>query len=223
MFMEARDEETGAGMTDEQLRNELLIMIGAGQETTSHNLTWTFYLLSQHPEIEARLVQELDEVLQGRPPTIQDLKNLKLPEQIIKESLRLYPPAWVLMSRKALEDDEICGYHVPAGTAVMILPYVVHRDPRWWVNPERFDPDRFANGRRQDQHRFAYIPFGGGPRKCIGNTFALVEAQLILAAVYQRFTMQVKPGYQVEMDPAFTLRVRGGLPMIVKTRKPAHV
>lgn len=218
MLMEARYEDTGEPMTDEQLRAELGIIIGAGQETTSNALTWTFYLLSEHPEVEARLVETLDATLGGRLPEVSDLPNLTYLEWVVKESMRLYPPAWAVSTRQAIEDDEILGYHIPKGRGVMILPWVLHRDPRFWEQPLAFDPLRFSPERSADRHKFAYIPFGGGPRKCIGNTFALIEAQLILATILPRYKVRVMPDYKVGPEPIFTLRVKGGLPVRVETR-----
>lgn len=218
MLMEARDEETGEGMNDEQLRNELVIMIGAGHETTSNLLTWLFYVLSKYPDIEEKVLAELETELEGRLPTINDMMNLPYGRMVIQETMRVYPPAWALTSRQTIEDDELGGYHIPANSAVMIMPYVVHHDPRFWDNPDIFDPERFTPERIKQQHKFAYLPFGNGPRKCIGETFALIETQLILATILQRYKLRVKAGYQVQPDPIFTLRVKGGLPMRLEAR-----
>lgn len=218
MLLEARYEDTGEAMTDEQIRSELAIMIGAGHETTANALTWTFYLLSEHPEVETALHQELDVRLQGRIPTMVDLPNLDLNRRVLDESMRLYPPAWSLSGRLALEDDVVCGVRIPAGAPLLISPYVTHRDPRFWPDPERFDPDRFRPGQAEDRHRFAYLPFGGGPRKCIGDYFALIEAQLVLATLLSRVQLRVQPGYEVVPEPLFALRIGGGLPMQVSPR-----
>ena len=218
MLLEARYEDSGQGMTDEQLQNELGILVGAGHETTANALIWTFYLLAEHPEVEQALHRELDQVLQGRAPTVADLPALPYTRMVIEEAMRLYPPAWILTGRQVIADDQVGGYTIPAGSIVFISPYATHRDPRFWPDPERFDPSRFAPERAAERPRFAYLPFGGGPRKCIGAEFAMTEAQLILAAVAQRCRLRLKPGWAVEPDPIFTLRVRGGLPMRLETR-----
>jgi cytochrome P450 len=219
MLMEARYEDTGEGMTDDQLRNELGVMIGAGQETTSNLLTWIFHLLSDNPDAEAKLLEEYNRVLGGRVPTLADLPNLSYNRMVVDEALRIYPPAWAVSTRTALEDDVVLGYHIPKGAGVFISPYVVHRDPRFWNEPEKFMPERFTDDQVEARHKYAYIPFGAGPRKCIGFTFALTETQLILATLLQHYKLTTKPGYQVVPSPEFTLRVRGGLPMRVERRE----
>jgi cytochrome P450 len=218
MLMEARDEETGETMDDEQVRVEAGIVIGAGQETTSNLLTWTFHVLSEHPEIEARLLAELDAALAGRTPAMDDLPNLPYLRMLVDEVLRMYPPAWAISSRNAYEDDTILGYGIPKKSLVFILPYIIHRDPRFWDRPEQIIPERFTEENAADRHKYAYLPFGAGPRKCIGNTFALVEAQLILATMLQKVRLVKTPGYAVEPDLVFTLRVKGGLPMKILAR-----
>lgn len=218
MLMEARDEETGEMMSDEHIRSEAGIVIGAGQETTSNLLTWTFHVLSEHPEIENRLLAELDAELDGRTPTMADLPALPYLRMLVDEVLRIYPPAWAISSRNVIEDDVILGYRIPRKSLVFILPYIIHRDPRFWDRPEEVIPERFADQQAADRHRYAYIPFGAGPRKCIGNTFALTEAQLILATLLPKVRLEKTPGYRVELDPVFTLRVKGGLPMRVFQR-----
>jgi cytochrome P450 len=218
MLLEARYEDTGLGMTDEQLQNEMGILIGAGHETTANALTWTFYLLSENPEVEEALHRELDQVLQGRAPAVSDLPALPYTRMVIEESMRLYPPAWILTGRETIAEDQIAGYTIPARSTVFISPYVTQRDPRFWPDPERFDPNRFAPEAAAERPRFAYLPFGGGPRKCIGADFAMTESQLILAAVAQRYCLRLKPGWAVEPDPIFTLRIRGGLPMRLEAR-----
>ena len=180
MLLAARDEDSGAGMTDLQLRDEVLTMLLAGHETTSLALSWTYYLLSQHPEVEHGIVDEVDRVIGDERPSFAHLDRLTCTRQAIQEALRLYPPAWGF-SRQALGDDEIGGYRVPKGALVFLIPFVIHRRPQLWPDPERFDPDRFTPEQESERPRFAYIPFGGGPRGCIGNQFAMVEAQLIVA------------------------------------------
>jgi cytochrome P450 len=212
MLLAARDEETGEAMTDRQLRNEVLTVFAAGHETTSNALSWTLYLLSRHPEAASRLRAELSAVLGGRTPTIEDLPALAYTRMVIEESMRLYPPAWAT-SRNAVEDDAIGGYRIPKGSLVLLSPWVTHRHPGVWDAPERFDPERFTPERVAARPRFAYFPFGGGPHLCIGNTFAMTEAALVLATVAQRYDLELVPGHRVEPEPMVTLRPRGGLPM----------
>ncbi len=223
MLMEARYEDTGEGMTDEQLRNELGVMIGAGQETTSNLLTWIFHVLSAHPEVEANLLDEYARVLGGntqsvRTPTMADIPNLPYTRMVIDETLRFYPPAWAISTRVAQEDDVILGYRIPKSGGIFIVPYLLHRDPRFWDAPEQFAPERFTEANEEKRHKYAYLPFGAGPRKCIGNTFALTETQLILATLLPRYKLTLQPGYKVEPAAEFTLRVKGGLPMRVEAR-----
>jgi cytochrome P450 len=210
MLMEARDEVTGEGMTDVQLRDELLTILVAGHETTSVALAWTFMLLSQHPGERRRLEAELHSVLGGRPPTMDDLPRLRFTRMVLEESMRLYPPAWNV-ARSATQGDEIGGYRIPRGCFVLTSPYVTHRHPGLWENPEGFDPDRFDPARKQERHRFAYFPFGGGPHLCIGMGFAMMEAQLVLAAVAQRYRLELEPGHPLVPEPMVTLRPRHGV------------
>lgn len=210
LFMRAEDEETGERMTDQQLRDEVMTMMLAGHETTANALIWTWYLLAQHPDVEAKLAAELDAVLGGRVPAIADLPNLSYTLKVIQESMRLYPPVYII-SRSATQDDEIGGYHVPAGTTVSMSPYAMHRHPDYWDDPERFDPERFNAEAVGARHRFVYIPFAAGPRQCIGNTFALTEAQLVLATVAQRYRLRLVPDHPVEAVAAVTLRPRNGV------------
>lgn len=221
LLMEARDEDTGEGMSDQQLRDEVITLFIAGHETTAIALTWTWYLLSQHAEVRQRLSAEIDQVLGERPPTVTDLPELQYTRMVIDEAMRLYPPAWIT-NRQAIADDEICGYHIPAGSFVAISPYVLHRHPAWWDEPERFDPERFAQGapaeRSANRPRFAYFPFGGGPRLCIGQGFALTEAVLVLATIAQHYDLRVIPGHKVAPQALATLRPRGSLPMHVVER-----
>ncbi len=217
MLMQARDAETGATMSDEQIRNEAGTMIFAGHETTANTLTWAFYLLSQNPEAEQKLHDELTRVLGSRAPTADDLPNLRYTRMVVDETLRLYPPAWGI-SRQAIESDQLGEFTIPAKTGVFIAPYVTHRDPRWWDNPEQFDPERFTSERSAGRPPLAYVPFGAGPRMCIGNVFALTEATLVLATIAQRYRLRVAPNYNVEPLPIFTLRVKGGLPMLLEKR-----
>jgi cytochrome P450 len=187
----------------------------AGHETTAVALTWTWYLLSQHPDVAGRLRREVTDVLGTRPPTIDDLPQLPLARRVVEEALRLYPPVWGI-GRQTLAADTIAGYRVPAGAVVSLTPWVTHRHPALWEEPDRFDPDRFTPERVRSRPRFAYFPFSGGPRLCIGETFALVEAQLVVAMVMQRYRLDLVPGTVVEPEVHLTLRPRGGLPMTVR-------
>jgi cytochrome P450 len=218
MLLAARDEDTGEGMTDDQLRVEVTTFLLAGQETTSLALTWIWYLLSQHPRARQRLEDELDAVLGGRPPDYADLANLPYTRMVIDEAMRLYPPAWGF-SRQALGDDELGGYHLPRGWMAFVVPYVLHRLPSLWDVPDVFEPERFSAERSAARPKFAYVPFGAGPRQCIGNQFALMEAHLIVATLAQRFRLRLMPGHLVEAWPLITLRPRHGMPMVVEIRR----
>jgi len=213
MLLENSDEETGQSMSDAQLRDEAMTIFLAGHETTANALTWTFYLLSRHPSLGRALRLELERELTGNP-SFSQLPGLTLTRAVIEEGLRLYPPAW-LISRSVIEDDEIGGYHIPAGSIVFVSPFIVHRDARIWENPEGFDPERFAPERAASVPRGAYFPFGAGPRQCIGASFALMEAQLVLATLWRRFRLDLVPGHPVEPEPSITLRARHGMSMTV--------
>lgn len=216
MLITMRDADTGEGMSDRQLRDEVVTLFIAGHETTAGMLTWAWYLLSKHPEAARRVRAELAAVLGGRLPTVADLPNLVYLRRVLDETLRLYPPIWVT-NRMALGDDTIEGYHVPKGSIVALVPWVTHRLPEIWENPEGFDPDRFAPEEVAKRPDFSYFPFGGGPRFCIGQNFALTEATLVLATLAQRFDMHLVPGRRVQIAPAVTLRPLGGLPMTAHT------
>jgi cytochrome P450 len=210
MLMEARDEDTGERMSDTQLRDEVLTLLLAGHETTASALAWTVVLLSRNPEARQRLEAELARELAGRPPTVEDLPKLAFTRRVVDESLRLYPPAWIF-SRAAIQDDVVGGFRVPRGTFVLMLPWVTHRHPKLWENPETFDPDRFLPERERERPRFAWFPFGGGPRQCIGNQFALMELVLVLATLLQRVRLELAPGRAFTPAPAITLRPRPGV------------
>lgn len=212
MLLHARDEETGTSMTDQELHDEILTLLLAGHETTAVALSWTWYLLSKHQAVESRLREELDSVLGGRVPTTDDLLQLTYTRMVIEETMRLYPPVWSIL-RRAVDDDDIGPYHVPAGTSIFISPYAMHRHPEFWEDPEDFDPERFTSARSAERPHFAYVPFGGGPRQCIGNTFALTEAQLILATMAQRYRLRADPAEPVKPNALITLRPQGGLRM----------
>jgi cytochrome P450 len=202
-------------MTDLQLRDEVMTIFLAGHETTANALTWTFYLLAQHPTAFTALRDELAQVLGGRLPTFEDLPRLQYTSAVISESMRLYPPVWTLM-RRAERDEEIGGFHIPAGTFVACSQWLSHRDPTYFPDPEAFDPRRFLGKRAEEVPRFAYYPFSGGPRICIGNSFALMEAQLILATLSQRYQMRLVPGHPIVLEPTVTLRPRHGMRMFLQ-------
>jgi len=205
MLLLARDEDSGAGLTDRQVRDEAMTLFLAGHETTAVALTWTWVLLDQDPGVRQRLENEVDEVLQGRPPDVKDLPNLPYVKQVIEEAMRLYPPAWTI-GRQAVEAVDIGPYHLDPGSIVLVSPYAVHRQPEYFPEAETFDPDRFSPERERDLPRYAYIPFGGGPRICIGNNFAMQEACLILAAMVQKVRLSLVPGTDLTPDPLITLR-----------------
>ncbi len=213
MLLEARDEETGEGIGRKQLRDEVITILSAGYETTARALTWTFYLMDRNPEQAAKLREELETALGNRKPNYEDMERLKYTRRFIQESMRLYPPVWGL-ARLARKDDEIGGCHIPKASRFIISAYVTHRHPELWENPELFDPERFAPERSEGRPKYAYFPFGGGPRQCIGVNFATLEAVLVVAMVARRFGLSLVPGHQVEMEPSFTLRPRYGMPML---------
>lgn len=223
MFLLAEDEETGARMSDRQVRDEVATLFIAGHETTALALSWAWVLLAQHPQVEARLHAEVDQVLGQRSPSLADLPNLVYTGMIIKEALRLYPPVW-LMVRQATDDVELGGCRVRPGEMIMIAPYVVHRDPRIYDEPEAFRPERFApdaSGQPLEKRlpRFAYFPFGGGPRVCLGNGFAMLEATLVLATIAQTFKLVLLPGQRVEPAALLTLAFTNRVPMQIVARR----
>ncbi|MEM7333280.1 MAG: cytochrome P450 [Chloroflexota bacterium] len=218
MILDARDEETGEGMPQAQVRNELVSLFSAGHDTTASTLMWTLYLLSQHPDVEAKLQAEVDAVLGDRLVTFDDLPQLIYTRQVIDESLRLYPPAWAL-TRTAVSDDNVAGWHVPAGKQVTLSVAAMHRHPDFWEDPDRFIPERFEPEQAKKRHKFAYIPFGGGPRMCIGFNFALTEATLILATLIRQAKFRLVPGHPVETKTVVGLHARHGMPMTVKWRQ----
>src|SRR4051794_2085960 len=205
LLLNARDEEDGRGLSDRQIRDEVMTMFLAGHETTANALAWTWYLLGKHLDIQQRVCDEAQAVLGGRPPTATDVPKLTFCEMVIRESMRLYPPAYVV-GRRPMEDLTIGGHFLPAGTNVLMSQWIVHRDPRWFDQPLRFHPDRWANGLASPLPKYAYFPFGGGPRVCIGNTFAMIEAMLILATIAQRFTLELVTPGPIRIQPAVTLR-----------------
>jgi cytochrome P450 len=218
MLIDARDDD-GQPMSDKQLRDEVVTLLVAGHETTANLLTWAFYLLALHEAVYQRAVADVD-ALGDRLPVIDDLKQLGYLEQILKESMRLYPPAGGA-TRAPIRDIDLGGYHIPAGTSIGLTTYVMHRDPELFSDPLRFDPERFSAANEPAIPRYAYLPFGGGPRVCIGNTFALIEAQLVLATLLKRHRLTLPPGATVQAEQLFTIRPKGGLRMIVADRASA--
>jgi cytochrome P450 len=213
MLLSAKDEEGDGGqMSDLQVRDEVMTIFLAGHETTANALTWTWYLLSQHPEIEAKLHEELDAVLDGRQPTFEDVQSLRYTEMVLAESMRLYPPAWAI-GRLALHDYEIGGYTIPAKSLVLLSPYVTQRDARYFPEPTRFDPERWTQQVRESRPQFSYFPFGGGPRRCIGEGFAWMEGILLIAMIARDWRMRLVPNHRVETMPVITLRPKHGMRM----------
>jgi cytochrome P450 len=221
MLLRAQDEG-GSRMTGQQLRDEALTLFLAGHETTASTLSWTWWLLAQNPRVEEKLHAELDDVLQGRTPTLDALSKLTYTSHVISESMRLYPPAWAI-ARLTIEDHEIGGYPVPKGTGIVAVPWVVHRDPRWYENPEEFLPERWEGDLLKTIPRFAYFPFSFGARQCIGNSFALMEANLVLATIAQRFRFRLLPSHPVTPLASITLRPRHGLHVSIESRTSSSI
>jgi cytochrome P450 len=216
MLLAAHDED-GSQMTDHQLRDEVMTLFLAGHETTALTLSWAWYLMAAHPEVEQKFHEELDRVLGGRLPTADDLPRLKYAEMIAKESMRLYPPAYGL-GREALEDCEIGGFRIPRGSQVFMFQWVTQRDPRFFPNPNEFQPERWTEEFVNTLPKYAYFPFGGGPRICIGNYFAMMEVVLLMATIGQRFRFSLVPDHPVELMPAMSLRPKDGIKVLVETR-----
>lgn len=217
MLLQAQDEDDGSGMNDRQLRDETMTLFMAGHETTANTLAWVWYLLAHHPEAESRLHAELDEVLGDRPPAFDDLPRLKWADMVVTEALRFYPTVW-LLGREAIEPVTVAGYHVPVGMTVFMSQWVLHRDPRWFDDPESFRPERWADGLAKRLHRYAYFPFGGGPRICVGNQFAQTEAVLLLATIARRYRLKLAPGAVVTPLPTMTLRPAHGVQVVLERR-----
>lgn len=216
MLLQAQDDD-GTQMTDQQLRDEVMTLFLAGHETTALALSWSWYLLAIHPDAEKKLHAELDEVLGGRAPNVADLPRLKYTEMIAKESMRLYPPAYAV-GREAIEETEIGGFRVPKGTQLFAFQWVTHRDARYFDDPDAFKPERWVPEIAERVPKYAYFPFGGGPRQCIGNYFAMMEIVLLMATIGQRFKFRLDPGFKVEVLPVLSLRPRDGIKVIIEPR-----
>jgi cytochrome P450 len=218
MLLLAQDEEdTGRGMTDVQVRDEAMTIFLAGHETTANALMWTWYLLSQSPDVERALHAEIDRVLGRRLPTVADIASLPYVERVVTESMRLYPPAWII-GRRAIQPYAIGGYTLPARSILIMSPWIVHRDARYYADPARFDPDRWMPEFKASIPQFAYFPFGGGPRRCIGESFAWMELVLIVATVAQQWRFALVPNHPVVPQPLVTLRAKHGMKMIASRR-----
>ena len=216
-LLAARDEETGEGIDDRQIRDEVVTLLMAGHDTSAHSLSWTLHLLATHPEMESRLAGHLAAQLNGAPATAADLPRLPYLKQVVQESMRLYPPVWALARRA--EREMIFGDHLlPANAYVAVVAWALHRHPEFWPEPDRFDPDRFEPDRARARHSYCYLPFGAGPRTCIGAGMAMLEIQLVLAQILQRFKLQVVPDHPIETLAKVTLKPRYGMPATLSRR-----
>jgi cytochrome P450 len=218
MLLMAQDEEEGSGgMSDDQLRDEVMTLFLAGHETTANALTWAWYLLSQNPEVEAKLHAEVDTVLGGRLPTFEDVPALKYTEMVLTEAMRIYPPVWV-MGRRSISGIKIGGYYIPPKSIVLLSQYVIHHDERFYPEPEKFKPERWASEETKNLPKMAYFPFGGGPRLCIGEQFAWMEGILLIATIAQKWKLRLATGHKIEMQPLITLRPKHGMKMKLEPR-----
>ncbi|MFC4041412.1 cytochrome P450 [Dactylosporangium siamense] len=214
-LIESAGRESDPRVGRERLRDELVTLLLAGHETTASTLSWTLYLIDRHPEVRERLRAEAREVLGDRLPVYEDLTRLRYTSMVLEEVMRLYPPVW-LLPRKALADDVVGGYHVPAGADLLVCPFTLHRHPRFWEDPERFDPERFNPDVSSGRPRYAYIPFGAGPRFCVGNHLGMMEAAFVIAVLARDLELTKLPSHEVVPEPMLSLRIRGGLPMTVR-------
>jgi cytochrome P450 len=221
MLLAARDEETGQGLSHTQVRDELMTIFLAGHETTGTGLAWTLYELARHPAAWRRAAAEVAQVVGGGRPEVADLPRLPYTRMVVDEALRLHPPIWTF-PRDAIGDDEIAGYHVPARSTIFLSPYSTHRHPAFWEDPETFDPQRFTPERAAGRPRYAYFPFGGGQRQCIGNHMALMQMQLAVAMIVQRYRLDVVPGHSVECGALLSLRPLGGIPLTITALGPGE-
>jgi cytochrome P450 len=217
LLLAARDPDSGRPLTHTEIRDELMTIFLAGHETTGTGLSWMLYAMSKHPHVREQLEAEVDAVLGGRTPGLDDLARMPYSRMVVQEALRMYPPIW-LYPRDAMADDEVGGFHIPQGSSVFLTPYVTHRHPAFWDNPEAFDPERFTSEQVASRPRFAYFPFGGGQRQCIGNNMALLQMQLLLVMMAQRFRLQVVSGHPVEYAFLVSLRPVHGILMKARSR-----
>ncbi|MSP11844.1 MAG: cytochrome P450 [Chloroflexi bacterium] len=213
MLLHAPDE-AGSALSDSQLHDHIMTLLAAGHETTAVALSWTFYLLAEHPDVRQKLMDEIGQVVGNCPPTVADLEHMPYLEMVVKESMRLYPPVWSV-ARQAINDFELEGYKLPGGTMVVLSQYITHRLPQYWTEPHRFWPERFSPEQKEPREDFAYFPFGAGPRMCIGMPFAMMEARLLLATILQHFTPTLVSGARIVPKPLVTLRPRYGMPMVL--------
>jgi cytochrome P450 len=217
LLLAARDEESGAKMTDQQVKDEVITFFTAGHETTAAALAWAWYLLAQHPQAQEDLHDEARARLQGRMPSADDLQHLPLATAVFEESMRLYPPAWGI-PRETIDEDEVDGYPLPKKAIITLSQWTTHRHPAYWSEPDSFRPERFLTGAGEGRPKYAYFPFGGGPRACIGNFFALLEGPLVLAALAQRFSFTLVREHEVIPDATFTLRPKTGVKVVLRKR-----
>ena len=216
-LINARDEDTGEGMDETQMRDEVVTLMLAGHETSANALAWTLYLLASHPEVEAQLTEALASTLNGVPATAADLPEIPYLKQVVQESMRLYPPVWAY-ARRSEQKEEFDGYVLPARAYVGVVPYALHRHPEFWPDPERFDPERFQPNRSESRHSYCYLPFAAGPRTCIGASMAMLETQLVLAQIVQRFKIRLVPDHPIETIAKVTLKPRFGMPVTLSHR-----
>ena len=217
MLMEVKDEDSGEVMSDDQIKDEVVTIFIAGHETTSVALSWLFHCLEENPEVETQLLDESKTVLNGRTPGLGDLAQLEYTRMVMDETMRLYPPVWGV-GRHSLEDDVIDGYQIPKDTNCLIPIYFIHRDEKYWPDPLKFIPERFNKENSKDRHRFVYFPFGGGPRQCIGNNFALMEMQLAIPMIVQQFKLHKPAGFKFKKDPLITMRPKPEMQMVITRR-----
>jgi cytochrome P450 len=218
MLLEARDEKTGVGLTEQEVHDEVMTIFLAGHETTASGLSWALYEVASRPDVLHRLRAEIASQIGDRMPTADDMPKLPYLKAVVDESLRLHPPIWGY-TRDAVNDDEIGGYRIPAGSSLFLSPYVTHRHPAFWADPERFDPERFVPGQEERRHRFAFFPYGGGPRQCIGLHLANLQMAVAVAAIARRFDLAVVPGHPIVHGRLVSLRPEHGIPMTVRVAK----
>lgn len=221
MLLRAQDEDDGGVMNDKQVRDEAITLFLAGHETTANALTWTWYLLAQNPDVECKFHYEIDSVLRGQMPKPEDLQKLEYTRRVFAEGMRLYPPGY-LIGRSAIRDSVLDGYTIPRGALVLLCPFITHRNPEYFPNPMAFDPDRWEPELQRDRHKFAYYPFGSGPRTCIGEPFAWMEAVFLMAVIAQRWAFEIEPDHPVEYDPQITLRPKHGMTMRLRRRATTY-